>query len=76
MHKTMIQHTSQLTNKRIIVSNGKAEAQPLIKNITDLLVGKTWFIASANSDENKDTDVGLLKFQDVLILQTVTVQNQ
>lgn len=55
---------SQLTNKRIIVSNGKAEAQPLIKNITDLLVGKTWFIASANSDENKDTDVGLLKFQD------------
>ena len=47
-----------LENNRIIINkDGNAEAQPLIKNITDILVGKTWFMASLNNVSNQNIDV-------------------
>ncbi|MBY3790211.1 hypothetical protein HPQ32_17595 [Photobacterium carnosum] len=48
----------ELENNRIIINkDGNAEAQPLIKNITDILVGKTWFMASLNNVGNQNIDV-------------------
>ncbi|KJG11790.1 hypothetical protein C0W96_09915 [Photobacterium kishitanii] len=54
---------NQLMDSRIVINNGKAEAQPLV-NIANLLAGKTWFIASVNSDENKDSGVASINFKD------------
>lgn len=56
---------SQLENSRIIVNkDGKAEVQALFKNIDDVLVGKTWFMASLNNAQNQDTDVISVAFKD------------
>ncbi|WP_188007563.1 hypothetical protein [Photobacterium damselae] len=56
---------SQLENNRIIINkDGKAEIQPLVKNIADVLVGKTWFIASLNNSEYKKSDIVSTSFID------------
>lgn len=55
----------ELENSRIIINkDGNAEAQPLIKNITDVLVGKTWSIASLNDTENAESGVMAATFND------------
>ncbi|WP_420745388.1 hypothetical protein [Photobacterium damselae] len=55
----------QLENSRIIINeNGKAEIQPLIKNMADVLVGKTWSIASLNDYEYSDSGVASVNFKD------------
>ncbi|WP_318462946.1 hypothetical protein [Photobacterium leiognathi] len=56
---------SQLENSRIIINeNGKAEIQPLVKNMADVLVGKTWFMASLNNAQNQHSGVLSANFKD------------
>ncbi|WP_318441471.1 hypothetical protein [Photobacterium leiognathi] len=56
---------SQLENSRIVINkDGKAAIQPLIKNMADVLVGKTWSIASLNDNEYNDSGVASVKFKD------------
>ncbi|WP_305464434.1 hypothetical protein [Photobacterium leiognathi] len=61
---------SQLENNRIVINkDGKAETQPLVKNITDVLVGKTWSIVSLNDDEYSDNGVASVNFKDTKNLE-------
>ncbi|WP_318521392.1 hypothetical protein [Photobacterium leiognathi] len=56
---------SQLENNRIVINkDGKAEIQPLVKNIADVLVGKTWFMASLNNAQNQHSGVLSANFKD------------
>ncbi|PSV12375.1 hypothetical protein [Photobacterium leiognathi] len=56
---------SQLENSRIVINkDGKAEIQPLVKNIADVLVGKTWFMASLNNAQNQHSGVLSANFKD------------
>lgn len=61
---------SQLENSRIVINkDGKAAIQPLVKNIADVLVGKTWSIASLNDYEYCDNGVASVNFKDTKNLE-------
>ncbi|WP_318512027.1 hypothetical protein [Photobacterium leiognathi] len=61
---------SQLENNRIVINkDGKAAIQPLVKNIADVLVGKTWSIASLNDYEYCDNGVASVNFKDTKNLE-------